>query len=176
MTLAEKVAADAASSNLQEVGSFSKAFRSSTLNNLEDGEVITIPEDYHIFEREINGQKAQYINVNTNTGRIVAFYPSAICRSAFVVDENGKNKLLDNGRRDIRPNKGDVVDFCAGKAIDPTMQAMKGCSLKYNILERVKTRAFGITNEAATSKDVVDNTIVAGWNFEGTKRPVGYAK
>ena len=176
MTLIEKVSADKSNSQLKEVGAFSNAFRTSELNNLVDGEIITIPEDYVVFQRRIgqgaDARTAEYINVPTNTGRIVNFYPTAMCRVAFPVDENGKN-IRENGRMKVVRSQGDVVNFVEGKAIDATMQAMKGCSIEYKVLDRVSTRQFGVSESEAT-KDNVQSTIIGSWNFSGEKRPVGY--
>lgn len=176
MTLAEKNAADSANSQIKEVGGFSNSFRSSELNNLQDGEIITIPEDYKVFERKIgsgeNARTAQYINCPTNTGRIVQFYPTAMARVAFVVDENGKN-IRENNRMVVRRSEGDVCTWIDGKEIDSTVKAMKGCAIEYKVLDRVKTRAFGVDESAATAADVTE-TIIGGWNFSGKKRPVGY--
>lgn len=170
MNYLEKIAADQASSQRTEVGSFSNSFRSQTLTNLEEGESFVIPENYKIFERKIGDNKAQYINVQTDKGRTVEFYPTSICKIAFEVDENGKN-IRENGR--IVPPKrsvGDVVNFCEGKAIDATMKSMKGCTINYNHVQRVKTRAFGVKEEDATANDVT-TTVLATWSFVGDKRP-----
>lgn len=176
MTLQEKVAADKANSQLKEVGGFSNSFRSSELTNLEDGEILTIPEDYKVFERRIgqgaDARTAQYINVMTNKGRTVTFYPTAMARIAFPVDENGKN-IRENGRMKVVRSEGDVCKWIDGKSINDTMQGMKGCAIEYHILDRVQTRAFGVAESEAT-KDDVTSTIIGSWNFSGKKRPVGY--
>lgn len=172
MTLQEKNAADLANSQKEAVGSFSNSFRSSTLVNLENGESFVIPENYQVFKRKIGDRTAEYINVTTNTGRTVEFYPTSMARIAFPVDENGKN-IRENGRMKVVRSEGDVVSFIDGKAIDATMQAMKGCEILYKIKERVPTRAFGVAESDATKEDVT-STIIGSWNFDGSKRPVGY--
>jgi len=176
MTLAEKNAADSANSQINKVNGFSNSFRSSELNNLQDGEIITIPKDYQVFERKIgsgeNARVAQYINCPTNGGRIVQFYPTAMARVAFVVDENGKN-IRENNRMKIVRSSGDVCAWIDGKEIDSTMKGMQGCSIEYKVLDRVKTRAFGVDESVATAADVTE-TIIGGWNFSGKTRPVGY--
>jgi hypothetical protein len=176
MTLSEKVAADKSNSQVKEVGGFSNSFRSSELNNLNEGEIITIPENYTVFERRIgqgeNARTAQYINVPTNTGRVVNFYPTAMARVAFPVDENGKN-IREDGRMKVVRSTGDVCTFIDGKAINDTMKAMVGCQIEYSNVQRVNTREFGVS-EAEATKDNVTTTIIASWNFAGKKRPVGY--
>ena len=170
MNYLEKIAADQASSQRVEVGGFSNSFRSNTLTNLEEGESFVIPEDYKVFERRIGDNKAQYINVQTDKGRTVEFYPTSICKIAFEVDENGKN-IRENGRI-VAPKRsvGDVVNFCEGRAIDPSMQSMKGCTIKYDQVQRIRTRAFGVKEEDATANDVT-TTVLATWSFVGDKRP-----
>lgn len=172
MTLQEKNAADLASSQVNAIGAFSNSFRSSELTNLNEGEIITIPEDYQVFERKIGDRTAQYINVPTNTGRVVQFYPTSMARIAFEVDKNGKN-IRENGRMKVVRSTGDVVTFIDGKAIDATMQAMKGCQIAYGDVKRIPTREFGVPESEATDKNVT-STIIASWNFAGEKRPVGY--
>lgn len=177
MTLKEKNSADLANSQVKAVGEFSNSFRTSQLNNLVSGEIITIPEDYQVFERKIgrgdDARTAQYINVPTNTGRVAQFYPTAMARIAFEVDDSGKNILDENGRMKVVRSQGTVCDYIDGKAIDATMKALKGCQIEYKELDRVKTRAFGVEEAVATAKDVT-KTIIGSWNFYGEKRPVDY--
>lgn len=178
MTIVEKIAADKASAQRVVVEGFSKAFRSNQLNNLQDGDIITIPEKYEVFSRKIGDNTAEYINVEVvsadSTKHVAEFYPTAMARIAFVVDENGKNKYVD-GHREIKRSTGDVVSFIEGKAINPTMEALKGCSIKYNVVERVNTRKFGVEDEDATAEDI-QTTVIGSWNFHGRKRPAGYQK
>lgn len=177
MTLEEKNRADLANANVKEVAGFSKAFRTSELNNLQSGESFTIPEDYTVKQRVIGGNTEnpmEYINVLTNTGRTVEFSPRSMTRIAFPVDENGKN-IRENDRMKVVRSGGNLVPFIAGKEIDSTMKALKGCTIQYTEAERVNTRAFGIPEEKATSKDV-QVTIIGNWNLIGEKKPVGWAE
>lgn len=177
MTLAEKNAADSANSQIEAATGFSNSFRSSELNNLNDGEIITIPEDYQVFKRKIgsgaDARIAEYINVPTNTGRIAQFYPTAMARVAFEVDPKTGKNIRENGRMKVVRSEGDVCKWIDGKAIDATMQGMKGCQIAFSVVRRVPTRAFGVQESVATEKDVTE-TIIGGWNFSGEKRPVGY--
>lgn len=174
MTLEQKNAADAANtSQRKEVGGFSNSFRSSVLNNFGAEEHFVIPTNYRVFERKIgtgaDARIAQYINIQTDGGRTLEFYPTAMARIAFEVDENGKN-LRENGRMVVKRSHGTVCDFIDGQSIDAAMQAMKGCKIHYKEDERVKTRAFGVPESTATSKDVT-TTIIGEWNFEGDTKP-----
>ena len=177
MTLAEKNAADSANSQIEAATGFSNSFRSAELNNLNSGEIITIPENYQVFKRKIgqgeNARVAEYINVPTNTGRIVPFYPTAMARVAFEVDKATGKNIRENGRMKVVRSEGDVCKWIDGKAIDDTMQGMKGCQILYQELQRVPTRNFGVAESVATDKDVSE-TIIGSWNFSGSKRPVGY--
>jgi hypothetical protein len=105
-------------------------------------------------------------------GRIVELYPTMFTRTAFVVDNNCK-PVMDGARQKRVPSGGNVVKFIAGKAIDPTMEAMKGCQIKFSNPQVYKTRRFGVDAETATSKDVTD-TIIGDYDFVGDKMPVGF--
>jgi len=174
MTLEQKIAADKANTaQRKEVGGFNNSFRSSVLNNFGAEEHFVIPENYTVFERKIgqgdDARVAQYINIQTDGGRTLEFYPTAMARIAFEVDENGKNKR-ENGRMVVKRSTGTVCDFIDGQSIDASMKAMKGCKIHYKEVERVKTRMFGVPESAATSEDVT-TTIIGSWNFEGNKKP-----
>lgn len=175
MTLEQKIAADKANTaQRKEVTGFANSFRSSVLNNFGAEEHFVIPEKYVVFERKIGqgeeARVAQYINITTDGGRTLEFYPTAMARIAFPVDENGKNIREDNGRMKVVRSSGTVCDFIDGQSIDAAMKAMKGCKIHYKEVDRVKTRAFGVPESSATSKDVT-TTIIGSWNFEGTKKP-----
>lgn len=177
MTLEEKLMADNANSDLKEVGGFSNAFRSSTREPIKEGEIITIPENYKVIENGqlgSEGNHPQYINCPTSMGRIIEFYPSMLTRAAFIVDDNCKPVMV-GGRQQRIPTGGEVAAYVAGKAIDPTMQSLKGCQLKFHNSKQYKTRAFGVDAATATKNDVTLMT-VGDWDFEGNKRPEGYVK
>lgn len=175
MTISEKDAADKAkTSNVKVLGKFSKAFRSNELNNLMDGESFIVPENFTVFSRTIRGSEnpAEYINVKTNTGRVIEFYPGSIVRNAWKVDENGKNVMQD-GRQVIVRSDGNLVPFVQGKEIDSTMRALAGCEISYKIREKVPTRTFGVDEAVATSKDV-QTVNIGTWNIIGDKKPEGW--
>lgn len=177
MTLEEKNRADLANANVKEVAGFSKAFRTSELNNLQSGESFVIPENYTVKQRAIGGNTEnpmEYINVLTNTGRTVEFSPRSMTRVAFPVDESGKN-IRENGRMKVVRSTGNLIPFIQGKEIDSTMKALKGCTIQYTESERVKTRAFGVPEEKATSNDV-NTTIIGKWDLVGDKKPAGWAE
>ena len=179
MTLEEKYAADSASSNLKEVGSFSNAFRAGTRESIKEGEILTIPEgkDFKVFENRNLGQEGkhpQYINCPTNMHRIVELYPTMLTRTAFVVDKECK-PVLENGRQKRVPTGGTVAKFIEGKAIDPTMKAMQGCQIQFHNSQTYDTREFGVPANEATKDNVVPLT-VGSWDFVGEKKPVGYVE
>lgn len=182
MTLSEAINATLAQgSQYQKVDGFSKAFRTDELSNIVAGEEFTIPEDYVVFSQRMmrNGQPvldrdqnqvtAEFIKVQTNTNRIVNFYPTSLTKIAFRVDENGKDVSEDR----IVRTTGDLVDYVKGKPINDVMQALKGCTVKCEALTPVKVRAFGVSNEAATSKDVQTNNI-GKWTLVGDKKPANW--
>lgn len=178
MTLNEKCAADSASSNLQEVTGFSNAFRSGTRESIKEGEILTIPvgADYKVYENKqlgSEGKHPQYINCQTNMGRVVELYPSMFTRAAFCVDAECKPEIDPATKRQKRvPTGGSVAKFVEGKAIDPTMRAMQGLQVKFHNSHVYKTREFGVPAEEATAANVVDIT-VGDWDFVG-KLPEGF--
>lgn len=178
MTLNEKYMADSANSNLKELaGGFTNTFRAGQRESIKEGEILTIPENYKVYEnRQLGseGKHPQYINCPTNMGRIVEFYPSMLTRAAFVVDDNCQ-PVLENNRQKRVPTGGSVAAYVAGKAINPTMQAMQGCQIQFHNSQSYKTRAFGVPATEATKKDVVTLT-VGDWDFVGEKFPEGYVK
>lgn len=183
MTLQESINATMAQSSVYSViGNFTKAFRTDELSNIEAGESFVIPENYTIFSQRMmrNGQPvkdrdgnvvtAEFIKVETSKGRIVNFYPSALTKLAFRVDENGKD--VEGSDRIVR-TKGNLVGYVKGKKIDDVMQALKGCTIECEKLEPIKVREFGVSNEEATAKNVQTNNI-GTWNLIGDKKPAGW--
>ena len=84
-----------------------------------------------------------------------------------------RKNIRENNRMKVVRSSGDVCAWIDGKEIDSTMKGMQGCSIEYKVLDRVKTRAFGVDESVATAADVTE-TIIGGWNFSGKTRPVGY--
>lgn len=164
------------STGIQEIGKFSKAFRQSEFEYIEAGESFVIPEEYVVFSQKMgvdsdgNPITAEFINVVTNTGRNVRFYPSSMVKILFAVDENGKN-IQGEGR--IQRTSGTLAKYCAGKPMDSVMTALKGCTIECKTLTEVKTRKFGVSEEAATAKDVKTQR-VGEWNLIGNKRPIDW--
>ena len=177
MTFNEKIAADLASSNLQEVTGFTNTFRAATREASKEGEILTIPsaKEFKVYENKqlgSEGKHPQYINCPTSEGRIVELYPSMFTRSAFLVDKDCKPQL-ENGRQKRIATGGSVAKFVAGKAIDPTMKAMMGCQIKFHNSKAYDVREFGVKAEEATADNVVQLT-VGDWDFVGEKLPEGY--
>ena len=161
------------STGIQEIGKFSKAFRQSEFEYIEAGESFVIPEEYVVFSQKMgvdsdgNPITAEFINVVTNTGRNVRFYPSSMVKILFAVDENGKN--IQGGGR-IQRTSGTLAKYCAGKPMDSVMTALKGCTIECTKLKEVKTRKFGVTEDVATAKDVKIQR-VGEWNLVGERKP-----
>ena len=183
MTIEQANAATAADSKqFQEIGAFTKAFRTDTLTNIEAGESFVIPEDYKIFsqrilrggqpvlDRDNNPVTAEFINVKTNKGRNVRFYPSSIAKVLFAVDSNGKDIV---GADRIVRSSGRLYEYCKGKDINSVMQSLKGCEVLCESLKPVNTRAFGVSNEDATAKDIVVQR-AGKWELIGDKKPADW--
>lgn len=184
MTIQESInAALAQSSRYQKVEKFSKAFRSEELGNIEDGESFVIPEDYVILSQKMmrggqpvldsngNPVTAEFIKCLANTGRVINFFPTSMTKVAFRVDEKTGKDVTAN--RIVR-TEGDVAQYAKNHPdMNATMEALKGCTIQYNLKERVPVRAFGVSNEDATEKDVQYNPI-GKWNLIGDKKPANW--
>ncbi len=158
---------------------------SPELITLNDGEIITIPESYKIFRKRIeayhykrggmirleeknqNAPYVEYINVITNSGHIVEFYPHVLfCQIAFEVDEFG-NRIHENGKIKILRNTGDVSKYIwdmtkRGCNIHSIMDAMKGCQIQYHFLKSIRMWTSYSSNLLR---------IMSDWTFIGNKRP-----
>lgn len=183
MTIEQANKATAADSKqFQEIGAFTKAFRTDTLTNIEAGESFVIPMDYKIFSQRImrggqpvvdsqgNQVTAEFINVVTNKKRNVRFYPSSITKVLFAVDKSGKD-IVGDGR--IVRSSGKLYEYCKGKEIDSVMQNLKGCEVLCESLTPVDTRAFGVSNEDATAKDIIVQR-AGKWELIGDKKPADW--
>jgi hypothetical protein len=168
-------------SQYKEIGAFTKAFRTDELSNIEAGESFVIPQEYKVISQRMmrdgmpvldaKGEEvtAEFINVITNTGRNVRFYPSSLTKVAFAVDpETGKD--LGAGSARIKRCSGDLVQYVKGKPINDVMNNLKGCTVKCVSLNPVSVRRFGVTNEKATKADVTTNNL-GEWTLVGDKKP-----
>jgi len=180
MTIKEAIAAELGRSNVQKVDKFSKAFRVDELSNIEVGESFTIPEDYVILsqrmmrggqpvvDRDGNPVTAEFIKCMSDKGRTVNFFPTSLTKIAFRVDpETGKDVTEDR----IVRTSGDVVAYVKKHPdMNATMQALKGCTIKLEKVDKINVRRFGVDNEKATKADVETNNI-GTWSLVGDKKP-----
>lgn len=186
MTISESINAALAQSNrYQKIDKFSKSFRSDDLGNIEAGEEFVIPTDYVILSQKIlrggvpvkdsegRDVTAEFIKVQTNTGRVVNFFPTSLTKVAFRVDaETGK----DVTKNRIARTSGDLVAYVKDHPdMNATMNALKGCTVKCVSLTPVPVRAFGVSNEQATKDDVQMNNL-GEWTLVGKNRPKDWPK
>lgn len=188
MNIQESINATLAQSNrYQKLEGFTKAFRTDDLGNIVAGESFVIPQDYVVISQRImrggepvmvkdaNGNAvpatAEFIKVQTDSGRVVNFFPSSLTKVAFRVDPETGKDVSEN--RIVRPT-GDVVDYVKQHPdMNATMQALKGCTIKCEALEPVPVRAFGVSNEKATKNDVQTNNI-GKWTLVGRQKPANW--
>lgn len=188
MTIQESINATLAQSNrYQKQDGFTKSFRTDDLGNIVAGESFVVPNDYVVISQRImrGGEPvmvkdadgnlipatAEFIKVQTDTGRVVNFFPSALTKVAFRVDpETGKDVEVD---RIVRPS-GDLVAYVKNHPdMNATMEALKGCTIKCEELTPIPVRAFGVSNEKATKKDVQTNNI-GKWTLVGSQKPANW--
>lgn len=182
MTIKEAVAADTGRSGIKVVSEFSKGFRINELTNLEPGEEFTVPtgDDFIILQQPVmrgtepvldrNGDPvcSEFIKVQTNKNRIVNFFPSSITKIAFRVDPETGKDVTEN--RIVR-TEGDIVAYATKHPdMNDSMKRLQGCTIKYDLKERVNIRQFGVSNDKATKKDVTQ-TNIGKWNLVGKVKP-----
>lgn len=185
MTIKEAIAAEVGKSNVEKIGAFTKAFRIDELSNIEPGEQFTIPtgDDFVILSQRMmrggqpvigaNGKPvtAEFVKCQSNKGRIVNFFPTSLTKIAFRVDpETGKDVTEDR----IVRTEGNVVAYVKQHPdMNETMKALQGCTIQYDLKEKVNVRRFGVTNEKATKKDVETNNI-GKWTLVGDVKPANW--
>lgn len=146
MSLSEKNMADSRNEDIVTTYAFSSRYHSPELYNLNDGEIITIPQNFTIFQHYVEQIKSEgrfsvsdkkahaieYINVLTNTGHIVEFHPLILLSSfAFEVDEYGRN-IRENGHMVKSKIESEVTRFVSGfRNLTEAIRAMEGCQIKY---------------------------------------------
>lgn len=197
MTLEEKNKTDFLNKEIESRYYFSEPRligMSPELITLNDEEIITIPNGYQIFRKQIrkyhyarsgmlqiqeidkDAPMVEYINVVTNTGHIVEFYPLVLLSTkAIEVDENGKY-IRENGRIKIHRRTDDITRFIDSIGdnmynLNNIIQAMAGCQIKYHFVKCLRIRHWGISESEANKNDV-GMYILAEWSFVGDKRPV----
>lgn len=108
------------------------AVRSLEMNNISEGETVTIPQDYKVIKVPIAGSTNKAVQIITEEGK--AFWPSALTRGAMPAA----------GGDYVRP-KGSVVDKCQtyGSMDEFFDKEMRGQKVKFTKKEVVVANAFG---------------------------------
>ncbi len=158
--------------------------------NFTDGEVITIPDNYEVFQRKIIETISlgflkreervylyDYINVINSEGYIVELCPNVMCAVYFEVDHNGRN-IRENGRMKISRTTGTVADYLRREGFNNINQGLKemtGCITKVRFIKRVLISKFDVPESPATSKDVIPRDVY-DFSFVGERRPIGFVE
>ena len=190
MTLAEKNEADANNSQNKSVDfSMPNEFIEDFFHlfSFNDGEIITIPENYMLFRRKSSEWKSRdrcwvyhecnYINAINSVGNIIEFCPSVFLTVCFEVDNYGRN-IRENGKMKISRATGTVVDFLQSgkfKNVNEGLKELTGCLIKVSFLKRVLVREFGVQESVATIKDVMTRDVY-DFSFVGERRPIGFVE
>lgn len=194
MTLAEKNEADANNSqnkslDFSKPNEFIEDF--SHLFSFNDGEIITVPDNYKLFRRQIYEyerrvwdygyreiiHECNYINAINSEGNIVEFCPSVFLTVCFEVDNYGRN-IRENGKMKISRATGTVVDFLQSgkfKNVNEGLKELTGCLIKVSFLKRVLVREIGVQESVATIKDVMTRDVY-DFSFVGERRPIGFVE
>lgn len=132
---ARQIAEERAIASGELVNSFAAAgmgaVRSLEMNNIVEGETVTIPQDYKIIKVPIAGSTNKATQVITEEGK--AFWPSCLTRGAMPAA----------GGDYVRP-KGDVVEKCQtyGKMDEFFKNELAGKKIKFAKKEVVVANAF----------------------------------
>ena len=107
------------------------AVRSLEMNNINEGETVTIPSDFKIIKVPIAGSTNKAVQVITEEGK--AFWVGCITRGAMPAD----------GSAYVRP-KGTVVETAQkyGNMDEFWEKEMKGKKIKFTKKEKVVANAF----------------------------------
>ena len=190
MTLAEKNEADANNSQNKSL-EFSKPNEFIEdffhLFSFNDGEIITIPDNYKLFRRKSSEwnswnrgwvyHECNYINAINSVGNIIEFCPSVFLTVCFEVDKNGHH-IRENGRMKVSRATGTVVDFLQRgnfKNVYEGLKELTGCLIKVSLLKRVLVRDIGVQESVATIKDVMTRDVY-DFSFIGERRPIGFVE
>lgn len=191
MNLAEKNDADAKNGHNKRV--YYDLFRTNLafkddffLYSFTDGEVITIPDNFKVFRRQVIEQislkesvihEYDYINVTNSEGYIVELRPNVMSAIYFEVDHNGRN-IRENGRMKISRTTGTVADYLRRGGFNNINQGLKemtGCLIKVSFIKRVLIRKFNVPESIATSEDVIPRDVY-DFSFVGERRPIGFVE
>ena len=107
------------------------AVRSLEMNNINEGETVTIPTDFKIIKVPIAGSTNKAVQVITEEGK--AFWVGSLTRGAMPAD----------GSAYVRP-KGTVVDKCQeyGNMDEFWDKEMRGKKIKFTKKEKIVANAF----------------------------------
>lgn len=107
------------------------AVRSLEMNNIAEGETVTIPMDYKIIQVPIAGSTNKAVQVITEEGK--AFWVGCLTRGAMPAD----------GSAYVRP-KGTVVEACQkyGNMDEFWQNEMRGKKIKFTKKTKVIANAF----------------------------------
>lgn len=125
----------------KRVAEFNSKTRSHEFSGIEKGDQFTIPQDFEIWEEDLNGTKLQYINVTTTTGASKHFYPVVFIKSRTVYTED----LLSTGKRVY--TDGTAAEFVRTfNTLQEGMEALRGKTLKVTEMRTVRTLRYNTTS------------------------------
>lgn len=108
---------------------------------LEKGDQFTIPQDFEIWEEELNGTPLQYINVTLTSGLVKLLYPTVFRKVRTIYNEDGTS----TGKR-VYSNGTASMLFQSFNTIQDGMEALRGKTLKVTEMRTVRTLRYGTTS------------------------------
>jgi len=134
----------------KRVNGFSGAQRSLDNMGLEVGDTFTFPEEYEVYEQNLNGNKVQYIMVEMldgpSKGMAKPFYPSTFTKTRRVYESDGTATTV---RKHTMGTAAELYRTAASVA--EGMDKLKGETVRVDIIEDVPTLRFG-SNQMTTAQ------------------------
>lgn len=122
----------------QVLSSFGGSIPPLDLNNLEKGDVFTIPTNFEVFAQKIGDNTVEYTIVTLDNGAAKKFFPSMLTKRRAVCSADGE--LTGEWKHSL----GTVVDdFQKYTTIQAGMEALKGKKIKISDSETVKCLQYG---------------------------------
>lgn len=130
---------------------FTKAIRDVELNNLEKGDVFTIPTEFDVQSQKIGENTAEFIFVEVAGGNVKRFFPSTFSKMRTIHNEDGTS----TGQRVFTTGKA-AEDFRKYGTVQEGMENLKGKKLIITDMKPVRCLRYGTTTMNTEYVPVID--------------------